>query len=749
MSSFPHPDTALLFESITQATAFIGQRQTTGVDQTRRAEATTHDMNWRNWTGVFLLAVLFVFVLTLPAGADPVAVSDRQTNETTATSGFNSSNVSHAAASELDAHALQSGPNIQLTMELSLLSDRKGVYEVEQGYELPTNLGSLEARLPETATVTAVDGFVHRDDRTYEWDGTTPEPSLTYEQQGNRSTDQTGPIAGPGSLVFVDVGDWALVQRPQVAHQWRWQGEQVGLDRQLTTEEGVASDVMAYLGEYEKHTHEAHGQEFQLVVPETASLAADRAELFEVLADSSDTLRVGDRDEEVFMVAAPTGNIDWGVRGLQIGPADMWARDIERLNDPDNVWLHEYVHTRQDYTTASDLHWFTEGVATYYAALLTYEQDRISFQELRERLAVGTQSRFSRAILANPGTWASGTDYNVGALVSGALDRQLRLGTEGERSFQEVFRRMNAHDGVVTADDFERFLNDAGSGNIASLGKTYTETTERPVLWDQSQHNEAFGATPARITYSHPTPDRPRVSGPYRDRVIDSEGAVLVPGEALTADSIVENFGGTAGEYNASLRVNAVVRESRTGTLGPREATTVTFTERFEAVGEYTISVGNAERAVTVREPAEAVVTAFDADETELRSGESVTLSARIENEATYPGERVVPLHKNGERLTEETVRLDADSNRTVEFTVDVEEEGTFVFDLGETSHRTVTVTVSEPATDVSDTTVDDTERTDSDDVQPASSTFLMVGVFLLLLVSLFAFAAGRRYERE
>ena len=264
---------------------------------------------------------------------------------------------------------------IELSRELQLVPDEPGTFAATNEYQAPDSLTSLEVTLPEGATVQSSTGFDAVDDRTYAWNEETDTPSLQYRLSGNETVPRDGPISAPGSLIFTDTGDWALVRQPGVAHSWSWQGQdlQVSLDRTTTARQGVVGDQMAYLGPYKEHVHEAHGQRFRLVVPKPATLTEIPSEIFDSLGATADRLRVGARDPEVLAIAAPTGNVEWAVRGLQTGESDMWVRDVESLADPDNVWIHEYVHTRQDYTAASDFRWFTEATATYYAALATFE----------------------------------------------------------------------------------------------------------------------------------------------------------------------------------------------------------------------------------------------------------------------------------------------------------------------------------------------------------------------------------------
>ncbi len=55
------------------------------------------------------------------------------------------------------------------------------------------------------------------------------------------------------------------------------------------------------------------------------------------MANASNALRVGDRDEQVFVVAAPSGAVEWGVEGYQIGDADMWVQSGKRWTPPSRL----------------------------------------------------------------------------------------------------------------------------------------------------------------------------------------------------------------------------------------------------------------------------------------------------------------------------------------------------------------------------------------------------------------------------
>ncbi|WP_049985556.1 hypothetical protein [Halobellus rufus] len=617
------------------------------------------------------------------------AVSESETE----TAPVSSTGVVLTSTSASDSH-------VELTQRLRLLPDDPGVYGVTHSYRLPDRLRGLEVTLPPESTVASASGFDRVDGRTYEWDGTTERPSIDYRMAANRTVEQTGPIGGPGRLTFADVGEWALVTRPGTAHSWSWTGSgEVGLDRSTEAESGAVGTRIAFLGPHEEYTHTAHGQTFRLIVPEAAELEEPPEELFAAFDDAADRLRVGDRDETVFVVAAPTPEgLQWGVRGVHTGGSDVWVRDFERLDEANNVWLHEYVHTRQGYVAADDARWFTEASAVYYAALLSLERERIDYETFRARLDDG-EGDYDGSVMAEPDTWRRNANYYVGALVAGELDRRIRLASDGDASLEDVFRRMNA-DGDVSAADVRSHLRATGGDDVARLGERYTTTTDRPAMWNATAHREAFGegSVPTRVTYALATDaDAVRVAGPYRNRSVDAAGnaVTLVPGERLAFDVVATNVGGS-GDFEATLRVDDEPLSARSGRLDPDGSARLTFEHTFEQRGSHVVSVGDATLRVDVREPATPRVSNLTANRTDLPAGESVRLSVVVENDADYPGEVDLAFTRGGDAFETRTVRLDAGESSTVETDVRLDEPGTYAFGVENGSAEPLQVTVTE-----------------------------------------------------
>jgi len=75
----------------------------------------------------------------------------------------------------------------------------------------------------------------------------------------------------------------------------------------------------------------------------------------------------------------------------------------------------------------------------------------------------------------------------------------------------------------------------------------------------------------------------------YSDlRVAPTEGEVPLE---ISVCALVENIGGSAGEYNATLKINEEVVKFETGWLGVGENTTVCFNYTFTEVGTYNVTI--------------------------------------------------------------------------------------------------------------------------------------------------------------
>jgi hypothetical protein len=261
------------------------------------------------------------------------------------------------------------------------------------------------------------------------------------------------------------------------------------------------------------------------------------------MAGAARHLDVGDADERVLFVAAPT-TVDWAYAAQQVGDADAWVQADQALSDPRNAWLHEYVHTRQSFRTTRATRWVVEGSATYYAALLSLRQGLVDFETFRRHLRRGATGDAASAVLADPATWdGSRAEYAKGALVVGDLDRRIRAATDGRRSAQWVFRRLNDHEGRVDPVSVTSLAGAAGDRRVRAAADRFTTERAAPTPWTAGAHRVAFGWEPPSTSAS--LADL-RASGPGGTRGLDAvaDEVVVTTEERLVAAVAVSNDGG-------------------------------------------------------------------------------------------------------------------------------------------------------------------------------------------------------------
>jgi len=559
---------------------------------------------------------------------------------------------------------------IDATTSLALTPARPGSVRASLRFDVPVQVTSLRITLPEGASVTGTDGFERIDDG-YEWTG-ADDPSLTFDLAVNRSNRAEGPLTGDGRYSFVDAGEWALVRKPGfgLSGQFRGSGD-VTVDRTVETAgSGAVGDAMVYLGPYEEHIRRAHGQRFRLIVPAAADMAAEPDAVLGALANASDELRVGDRDSEVFGIAAPTAEVGWAARGLQTGDTDFWVRDVEELDTPENVWLHEYVHTRQAFGGRADAsgRWLTEATANYYAALLTLEAGDTGFGPFSRELARGTDERYRGTVLAEPDTWARFADYEKGALVVGELDRRLRLATDRTNSFENVFAQLNGAE-TVDRDRLRSAMATVANETVAARLDRYVATSRSPSMWERATHRVAFGATPPLVRTTVPAPETAyRVSGPYRNRTAERL-PTLVPNETVAFEVAVVNRGGASGDYDVPVRVNGTTITTLSGTVAGRTTKNRTVEYTVTNPGRRVLRVGGTGVELSTVDPARPTVSGVRTEPVAPTAGSSVAVVATVRNDAPVPGRTELTIADGDCELATRTVRLDAESTRELTVT--------------------------------------------------------------------------------
>ena len=589
-----------------------------------------------------------------------------------------------SSTSIANASAAQSSDPIVEHVEYDLLPAQPDTVEARITYEIPDTVGELSFRIVSGQyEVVGLDGFT-RSDGTFEWDGNDGGGTVTIRH----AVSESFRAEGPDQRFVGGTADWAIVARPQTSTTWNYRFENPGLDYRLTTAgEGYAGKRFAFLGSHATRSRTVSGEVITLVVPDAADPVSPPADILDSVAYASDRLRFGNRNEEVVLIAAPTGEVDWGPPGLAVGADARIAAD-QRVDANVNVWVHEYVHTRQyrDADTldgdavADDAHWLIEGSADYYAALMSLEEGRIDYATFQDVLERGTTQPATDAVLADRSTWTdTDAEYEKGALVVGAIDRELRAASNGSATFQSIMQDWNEA-ATFSGDDLEAAAAAYGDDTVREFVRTHTRTDATPSPWDQTTHSRLFGGDLPRFDYRVAADPALSVSGPYREGALPQS---LVVGETVATEVRVENVGDVAGEYRATLTVGGSERAVETGQLAPGETTTVSLSHRLATTGNLRLVVADVSRTLRVREPAEPVVTSLRASSRSPVTDDAVAVTVTVSNPTTRPAAGNVTVFADGEPVGTERVQLAAGANATVELSTSFQQPGTYNVSAG------------------------------------------------------------------
>lgn len=157
--------------------------------------------------------------------------------------------------------------------------------------------------------------------------------------------------------------------------------------------------------------------------------------------------------------------------------------------EPAAIWSHEYAHTRQTFKTTKKTEWLIEGSAEYFSALHRYQTGLIPFWVLTYK----GNNRTGGVLVHDE------KPYYKGMYVLLALDANIRQETNGTRSIQEVFWRLNAHDGPITHETLKDVVEEVAGQSYDAWIDRYTTTPEYPPrptnrsLFDRPVANDTDG----------------------------------------------------------------------------------------------------------------------------------------------------------------------------------------------------------------------------------------------------------------
>lgn len=289
----------------------------------------------------------------------------------------------------------------------------------------------------------------------------------------------------------------------------------------------------ALVGRLSATTEQIGPREVTIVAP-TESQADPAVIARELSAVTSEYDLEPKRADPVLLIYAPRVLPD---KGRMYDRTGYVTTSHFRDGDVSSVWIHEYIHSVQNFETEDEMQWFREASATYLTMRFLGEQYQdVGEPAVRDRM-LGLQD--SMVCLCNvTACQETNAHYYRGARLLYAIDSEIRRSTNGTHTLVDVFRAMNARDDPISIVEFQALCENASGTDMAWIGSVIQDRD-----YDLKQHIteiEAFGAQPGireQVT-DHPmavrslpeidfgevtAPDRPHFRGEHcRERGVYS-----------------------------------------------------------------------------------------------------------------------------------------------------------------------------------------------------------------------------------
>ncbi|WP_312911010.1 CARDB domain-containing protein [Natronosalvus caseinilyticus] len=215
---------------------------------------------------------------------------------------------------------------------------------------------------------------------------------------------------------------------------------------------------------------------------------------------------------------------------------------------------------------------------------------------------------------------------------------------------------------------------------------------------DTHQAGEGTESFTIHVRYDDDEDDETDPDPPTLERVIVSDTEVTV-GETITVTGIYRG-GSQSMATMVGLTVDDIVVSQKRVFVFGGENRSVSFERTMDAPGTYEVGIDGRTHTVTVTnpepEPGESVpnmtVTGIDLDRTEVAIGESVSVTATVENTGNATGVRTLEFAVGGFVVETERVELAPGETRQVEFERSFADPGRYALALEGEAVGTVTV---------------------------------------------------------
>lgn len=311
---------------------------------------------------------------------------------------------------------------------------------------------SLSLRLPDNTTIVSTHGFEEQSPRYLRTTGSGPH-ELTYELEENGS--RVGAFAEGLPSPFEATDGWALAPLPEYYSD----------DIQYTSPTPATfGEEVAYLGGHSVTTRTSGCHTIRLVMPDHIDGSVTESAILDSLVKADRRLG-GTRYERVTIFTTSTSLAPYGgeAKGADIVIAS--EATAARNGKRSDIWMHEYIHTRQSFAYGEHMEWWAEASATYLGVRLSYETGYHDARRYNEVLRFYAEDPPENVTLSNESTWNNQTTYYRGTLVLAALDELLRNETNGTVTVLDVFNEVEANRTMTTSlAEFESHLsNETGA----------------------------------------------------------------------------------------------------------------------------------------------------------------------------------------------------------------------------------------------------------------------------------------------
>lgn len=473
--------------------------------------------------------------------------------------------------------AVRSSPTVNVTITITHPSQH--VLNVSKRFQFPSNtrrasVVTIASRWPNdsktgiTAKTTGVtNGHLSRSKKKVTWSGNGP---LVI----NSSIHVPAlPLGTNAPAILTQHG--VVIKQDLTARAWTvWSSSPPRVRRTYRAPQNPSvngSHGSLYIGPHREYTTSTQNETIQLIVAAGANetLTPSPRTVLGAYRNASRLLAIGHRPQRITVFAIPERNhthpetIGEGGTGQIIIFANTSLNRTSTTEKRDAYvpWLHEYVHTRQAMTQneyGPKMQWYIEATANYYAALIAYNEHKVSYPSLWHTLNDTAPS--SAAPLSNSSTWLS-PDYQYyrGPQVIAFFDAQIRQETNGLASFLDVVRAVNsqtANGSTITLNEFKQILNRYLPKDTVNRTVSRYITGIQPVPLPTRRANHVL--PPVRINTSGPSPAPPALhpaqTDPGNSQPVDSTTSPSQSSSPSTAkDSIWRQIQAAAIRYGTPL----------------------------------------------------------------------------------------------------------------------------------------------------------------------------------------------------